>query len=206
MHFCTQPGHHCACDLRKNTSMQSSKISHSFRLEDYHYYLIIWKTLFNCIFDRFLLTAGQKKKKKKCPIRRKAQAHCLRADRRIPALFVYTKSIRASWKTAGQSFGYFFIMMQSVDGKCSSALRDTKLYRAATRAGVHLFHSSQILSFWHIQHFHHFLCLFDAFTLIRMSSIRRSKTMPTDGPTAKFLYTIIKQLDLKSVRLSHPDE
>lgn len=31
-------------------------------------------------------------------------------------------------------------------------------------------------------------------------SIRRSKTMPTDGPTAKFLYTIIKQLDLKSVR------
>ena len=30
-------------------------------------------------------------------------------------------------------------------------------------------------------------------------SIRRSKAMPTDGPTAKFLYTIIKQLDLKSV-------
>lgn len=30
-------------------------------------------------------------------------------------------------------------------------------------------------------------------------SVRRSKAMPTDGPTAKFLYTIIKQLDLKSV-------
>lgn len=25
--------------------------------------------------------------------------------------------------------------------------------------------------------------------------------MPTDGATAKFLYTIIKQLDLKSVRI-----
>ncbi|OJJ86778.1 uncharacterized protein ASPGLDRAFT_23930 [Aspergillus glaucus CBS 516.65] len=30
-------------------------------------------------------------------------------------------------------------------------------------------------------------------------SVRRSKAMPTDGPTAKFLYTIIKQLDLKSI-------
>ncbi|PWY86899.1 hypothetical protein BO70DRAFT_333515 [Aspergillus heteromorphus CBS 117.55] len=30
-------------------------------------------------------------------------------------------------------------------------------------------------------------------------SARRSKAMPTDGPTAKFLYTIIKQLDLKSI-------
>ncbi|BDD55857.1 hypothetical protein MPDQ_004873 [Monascus purpureus] len=29
--------------------------------------------------------------------------------------------------------------------------------------------------------------------------IRRSKTMPTDGPTCKFLYTIMKQLDLKSI-------
>ncbi|GFF35271.1 hypothetical protein IFM61606_02844 [Aspergillus udagawae] len=32
-----------------------------------------------------------------------------------------------------------------------------------------------------------------------MATVRRSKAMPTDGPTAKFLYTIIKQLDLKSV-------
>ncbi|RHZ65672.1 uncharacterized protein CDV56_108201 [Aspergillus thermomutatus] len=32
-----------------------------------------------------------------------------------------------------------------------------------------------------------------------MTTVRRSKAMPTDGPTAKFLYTIIKQLDLKSV-------
>ncbi|GAB1211554.1 hypothetical protein ATERTT37_000677 [Aspergillus terreus] len=32
-----------------------------------------------------------------------------------------------------------------------------------------------------------------------MSTVRRSKAMPTDGPTAKFLYTIIKQLDLKSI-------
>lgn len=32
-------------------------------------------------------------------------------------------------------------------------------------------------------------------------SVRRSKAMPTDGPTAKFLYTIIKQLDLKSVSI-----
>lgn len=32
-----------------------------------------------------------------------------------------------------------------------------------------------------------------------MSTVRRSKAMPTDSPTAKFLYTIIKQLDLKSV-------
>ncbi|KAL1864826.1 hypothetical protein Plec18167_009620 [Paecilomyces lecythidis] len=31
------------------------------------------------------------------------------------------------------------------------------------------------------------------------TSLRRSKTMPADGQTAKFLYTIIKQLDLKSV-------
>ncbi|KAK9590635.1 hypothetical protein V6Z92_003731 [Aspergillus fumigatus] len=32
-----------------------------------------------------------------------------------------------------------------------------------------------------------------------MSTVRRSKAMPTDSPTAKFLYTIIKQLDLKSI-------
>ncbi|KZF20565.1 hypothetical protein L228DRAFT_249321 [Xylona heveae TC161] len=32
-----------------------------------------------------------------------------------------------------------------------------------------------------------------------MATLRRSKTMPTDGPTAKFLYTILKQLDLKSI-------
>ncbi|KAL4889942.1 hypothetical protein BDV59DRAFT_204751 [Aspergillus ambiguus] len=32
-----------------------------------------------------------------------------------------------------------------------------------------------------------------------MSTVRRSKAMPTDGPTAKFLYAIIKQLDLKSI-------
>ncbi|KAE8140746.1 hypothetical protein BDV38DRAFT_279720 [Aspergillus pseudotamarii] len=32
-----------------------------------------------------------------------------------------------------------------------------------------------------------------------MSTARRSKAMPTDGPTVKFLYTIIKQLDLKSI-------
>lgn len=32
-----------------------------------------------------------------------------------------------------------------------------------------------------------------------MTTVRRSKAMPTDGPTVKFLYTIIKQLDLKSV-------
>ncbi|KAE8356633.1 hypothetical protein BDV28DRAFT_144958 [Aspergillus coremiiformis] len=32
-----------------------------------------------------------------------------------------------------------------------------------------------------------------------MSTPRRSKAMPTDGPTVKFLYTIIKQLDLKSI-------
>ncbi|GAD97997.1 predicted protein [Paecilomyces variotii No. 5] len=31
------------------------------------------------------------------------------------------------------------------------------------------------------------------------TSLRRSKTMPADGQTAKFLYTIIKQLDLKSI-------
>ncbi|KAK2766232.1 hypothetical protein FQN54_007748 [Arachnomyces sp. PD_36] len=32
-----------------------------------------------------------------------------------------------------------------------------------------------------------------------MASLRRSKTMPADGQTAKFLYTILKQLDMKSV-------
>ncbi|KKK18712.1 hypothetical protein ARAM_001217 [Aspergillus rambellii] len=32
-----------------------------------------------------------------------------------------------------------------------------------------------------------------------MSTVRRGKAMPTDGPTAKFLYTIIKQLDLKCI-------
>ncbi|RMJ27905.1 hypothetical protein PHISP_01248 [Aspergillus sp. HF37] len=31
------------------------------------------------------------------------------------------------------------------------------------------------------------------------TGMRRSKAMPTDGPTAKFLYAIIKQLDLKSI-------
>ena len=31
--------------------------------------------------------------------------------------------------------------------------------------------------------------------------VRRSKTMPTDSPSAKFLYTIIKQLDLKGVSI-----
>lgn len=33
---------------------------------------------------------------------------------------------------------------------------------------------------------------------------RRGRAMPTDGPTAKFLYTIIKQLDLKSVSEFRP--
>ncbi|PGH18819.1 hypothetical protein AJ79_00232 [Helicocarpus griseus UAMH5409] len=32
-----------------------------------------------------------------------------------------------------------------------------------------------------------------------MASLKRSKTMPADGQTAKFLYTILKQLDLKSI-------
>ncbi|KAH8431920.1 uncharacterized protein LDX57_009569 [Aspergillus melleus] len=32
-----------------------------------------------------------------------------------------------------------------------------------------------------------------------MSTTRRSRAMPTDGPTVKFLYTIIKQLDLKAI-------
>jgi hypothetical protein len=31
--------------------------------------------------------------------------------------------------------------------------------------------------------------------------VRRSKTMPIDSPTAKFLYTILKQLDLKGVSI-----
>ncbi|KAL1959474.1 hypothetical protein VTO42DRAFT_1919 [Malbranchea cinnamomea] len=32
-----------------------------------------------------------------------------------------------------------------------------------------------------------------------MATVKRSKTMPADGQTAKFLYTILKQLDLKSI-------
>ncbi|KAK2830993.1 hypothetical protein FQN49_007108 [Arthroderma sp. PD_2] len=32
-----------------------------------------------------------------------------------------------------------------------------------------------------------------------MATIKRSKTMPADGQTTKFLYTILKQLDLKSI-------
>ncbi|KAM5456401.1 hypothetical protein MaudCBS49596_001424 [Microsporum audouinii] len=32
-----------------------------------------------------------------------------------------------------------------------------------------------------------------------MAAIKRSKTMPADGQTTKFLYTILKQLDLKSI-------
>ncbi|OJD27633.1 hypothetical protein ACJ73_00966 [Blastomyces percursus] len=32
-----------------------------------------------------------------------------------------------------------------------------------------------------------------------MASLKRSKTMPADGHTARFLYTILKQLDLKSI-------
>lgn len=34
---------------------------------------------------------------------------------------------------------------------------------------------------------------------VNMASLRRNRTMPTDGAIAKFLYTILKQLDLKSV-------
>lgn len=44
------------------------------------------------------------------------------------------------------------------------------------------------------------LLLILSLLLLAMSTgMRRSKAMPTDGPTAKFLYAIIKQLDLKSV-------
>ncbi|EAS30782.1 uncharacterized protein CIMG_06261 [Coccidioides immitis RS] len=32
-----------------------------------------------------------------------------------------------------------------------------------------------------------------------MTTLKRSKTLPADGQTTKFLYTILKQLDLKSV-------
>ncbi|EFR00824.1 hypothetical protein MGYG_03828 [Nannizzia gypsea CBS 118893] len=32
-----------------------------------------------------------------------------------------------------------------------------------------------------------------------MATVKRSKTMPADGQTTKFLYTILKQLDLKSI-------
>ena len=32
-----------------------------------------------------------------------------------------------------------------------------------------------------------------------MASLKRSRTLPTDGHVAHFLYTIIKQLDLKNV-------
>ena len=38
------------------------------------------------------------------------------------------------------------------------------------------------------------------FKTLKMASLRRTRTMPTDGAIAKFLYTILKQLDLKSVR------
>ncbi|KMU73902.1 hypothetical protein CISG_03880 [Coccidioides immitis RMSCC 3703] len=31
-----------------------------------------------------------------------------------------------------------------------------------------------------------------------MTTLKRSKTLPADGQTTKFLYTILKQLDLKS--------
>lgn len=34
---------------------------------------------------------------------------------------------------------------------------------------------------------------------VSMASLKRSKTLPADGQTTKFLYTILKQLDLKSV-------
>jgi hypothetical protein len=37
-----------------------------------------------------------------------------------------------------------------------------------------------------------------------MASLRRNRTMPTDGAIAKFLYTILKQLDLKSVGPNEP--
>lgn len=36
-----------------------------------------------------------------------------------------------------------------------------------------------------------------------MASLRRNKNLATDGATPKFLYTILKQLDLKSVIPSH---
>ncbi|EFE37410.1 hypothetical protein TRV_07943 [Trichophyton verrucosum HKI 0517] len=36
-----------------------------------------------------------------------------------------------------------------------------------------------------------------------MATVKRSKTMPADGQTTKFLYTILKQLDLKSLVLGH---
>ena len=46
--------------------------------------------------------------------------------------------------------------------------------------------------------------VYSASISITMSTVRRSKAMPTDGPTAKFLYTILKQLDLKSVSILSP--
>lgn len=33
-----------------------------------------------------------------------------------------------------------------------------------------------------------------------MAGLKRSRTLPTDGHVAKFLYTIMKQLDLKKVK------
>ncbi|WEW56381.1 hypothetical protein PRK78_001824 [Emydomyces testavorans] len=36
-----------------------------------------------------------------------------------------------------------------------------------------------------------------------MASLKRSKTLPADGQTAKFLYTILKQLDLKSLDITN---
>ena len=39
---------------------------------------------------------------------------------------------------------------------------------------------------------------------VKLASLRRSKMMPTDGATAKFLYTILKQLDHKSVMYLMP--
>lgn len=51
-----------------------------------------------------------------------------------------------------------------------------------------------------------FLTSFLTVAFFTMSTVRRSKAMPTDGPTAKFLYTIIKQLDLKSVCQTEHEE
>lgn len=40
-------------------------------------------------------------------------------------------------------------------------------------------------------------------TTASMSTARRSKALPTEGQTAKFLYAILKQLDLRPVSSVH---
>ena len=74
-----------------------------------------------------------------------------------------------------------------------SVLYIVQLFLPTNRRGYSLFAVAQRLSYCHTTSYHIHDITF------KLASLRKSKGMPTDAATCKFLYTILKQLDLKSV-------